>query len=169
MLRSPTGRSSSARQRFLIARKRLAQATAEQGILLQIDPKALKFFQNTKLANDIMMTALTLQHGNPQLLDMPPFGLYCSLVMPVSREVVGILASAMSAFPANCARLLTHRAPTPFFSSQLRRDLCFQKGHEYPLSGLQGGFFDLFLDGLNDFFAFFPDDFGIGNGYTHGG
>lgn len=49
----------------------LAQTTAKKGVLLQVHPKPLKFLQNTELANDIMMTVLTLQHGNPQLIDMP--------------------------------------------------------------------------------------------------
>ncbi len=78
-----------------------------------------------------MMIALTLQHGNRQLRDRSQFCLQCSLVMPVSRELIGILASTMSAFPVDFAPLTTHKARTPFFSSSFRGYFRFQTGHQY--------------------------------------
>lgn len=80
--------------------------------------------------------------------------------MPVSRELIGILAAAVPAFPINLAGLTTHHPLTPFFPSELSRYLCFQTGREYLLSYLQNGFFYLFLDFLDDLFALFPDDLG---------
>ena len=145
----------------------LAQTTTKEGILLQIHPQPLKFLQNAKPTHHIMMTALTLQHGNGQLLDMSPFGLHSPSVMAVSCELIGILASTMPTLPVTLARLLPHGAPTAFFASQLGRYLRFQKGHDDLLGGLYHGFFDLLLDGLKDFFTGFPDDSVDGNGYTH--
>ncbi len=146
----------------------LAQATPEKGILVHIYPKPLKFLQNTELANDIMMTVLALQHGDPQMIDMPQFGLQRSLVMPVSRELMSILTAALSAFPVNFAGLLTRLTWTAFFPSSFCRYFCFQTGHYSSLACLQSGFFDLFLDCFNDLFAFFPFDTGWRNCSTHG-
>jgi hypothetical protein len=114
----------------------LAQTTAEQGILLQVHPKPLKFLQDTKATRHIMMTALTLQHRNRQLLDMSPFCLERSSVMAVSRELIGVLASTLSTLPVTFARRLTHRAPTAFFASQFGRYLRFEKGIDDLLGGL---------------------------------
>jgi hypothetical protein len=110
--------------------------TAEQGILLQVNPKPLKFLQHTKPTHHLMMTTLTLQHGNGQLLDMSPCCLERWAVMPVSGELSGILTVTLSTWPVNFTRLLTHQVWTSFFSSQFGRYLRFEKGRDDLLGGL---------------------------------
>jgi hypothetical protein len=144
----------------------LAQTTAKKGIVLPIDPTSLKFLQHTELTNDIMRTVLTRTHGNPHMIDLSSFCLHCSSIMPVSCELIGILASAMCAFPINLARLTTFSRLIPFFSSSLSRSLHFQTGHDYLVRCLHNGFFSLLLDSVDDLFALFPLDVGSGNGST---
>ena len=52
----------------------LAQATAKEDLLIHIEPKASVFFQDRIGADDIVSTALALQHWDLQPLYVPPPG-----------------------------------------------------------------------------------------------
>jgi hypothetical protein len=134
----------------------LPQATAKEGILLEISPKPLRLLQESKPANHIVMAALTLHPRNLQRLKVTVPGFHIPFRMPVSREVMGILASTMPTFPVNFLLMATGSALLSFFSSQLRRHFCFQAGAQHLFHGLSRSFLHLFLHVLNDFLAVFP-------------
>src|SRR5207302_515890 len=71
------------------------QPAAQDDILVQIEPEALIFLQDRKVADHIMATLLTFQHRHPQLLDAAPARLQTATIMPIPCEVLGILATTL--------------------------------------------------------------------------
>jgi hypothetical protein len=114
----------------------LPQAAASEGILLEIYPKPLILLQESKRTNHIVMAALTLHQRNLPRVKVTVPGFQIPLIMPVSREVMGILASTMPTFPVNFLLMATGSAVLSFFSSQLRRHFCFQAGAQHLFNGL---------------------------------
>src|SRR5207237_5263535 len=84
----------------------LAEPTAKEHVLIQIQPKAPLFLEDGVGANDVMPTALAFQHGNLQSIHMPPTRFQCSAIMSIPRELVGVATPTVSAIPVNFADLL---------------------------------------------------------------
>lgn len=114
-----------------------------------------------------MTTALTLQHGNAQSLEMSPSRLHIPPVVSISQELIGVLASTMPTFPLNFALLTPDMACFSFFPSQLAFYFGFSTSFEDLLDRLQCGLFGLSLDFFDDFFALFPLSGLDGNVSTH--
>ena len=132
----PNGTSQLTAPPLFDCSQTLPQATAKEGILLEIDPKPLILLQQSKRTNHIVMAALTFHHRNGQRLKVTVPCFQIPLIMAVSREVIGILASTMPTFPVNFSLMAPGSAGLSFFSSQLRRHFCFQAGAQHLFNGL---------------------------------
>jgi hypothetical protein len=95
----------------------LTQTTTEEHVLLQIDPKSLKFLEDTEGANHIVVALLALQHGHLQMSHLSPSRLQIPSIISISRKLIGILASAISTLPVNLACLAPDVAIFSFFPS----------------------------------------------------
>lgn len=97
----------------------LPQAAAKKGILLQIDPKPLILLQESKGTKHIVMVALARQQRDVQVLNVTISGFQIPFIMPISRELIGILASTISTGPVTCSLITPDSAWLSFFSFQL--------------------------------------------------
>jgi hypothetical protein len=131
----------------------LTESTAKEHILIHIQPKALKLLQDREVRNHIVLTVLAFQHGHLQIIEMTPACFQAPTVMPITRKLVGIRASALPTVPINLACLRTHPSWFSFLPAQFRRHLFFEKGGEHWLDRHQGGSFRLLLYFLQHVFA----------------
>jgi hypothetical protein len=119
----------------------LAQPTAKEHPLIQIQPKASVFLQDRIVTDHIVPTPLTLHHRHLQSFDLSPSGLERTTIMPISREVVGILTPTMTALPIDLADVSTHPPWTAWPPTQFGRHFGFTKLREQRSDRFNGGFF----------------------------
>src|SRR6266481_3024477 len=95
----------------------LARPTTPQDILIQIQPKSVMFLQNLEITDHIMLTFLTFQHGDLQLLDLSPACLQFTSIVAVPCEIIRISASTVFTLPMNFSWLIAYLTRCPFLSS----------------------------------------------------
>jgi hypothetical protein len=132
----------------------LAQATAKEHILIQIQPKTLEFLDDCPIDHHVVQALLAFQHRDLQVLQLTPPRFQVPTVMPITGELVGITTATRPALPINAARLPTYPSRFAFPSTQLGGQFFFQKGAQDGLDGPQSGGFGLGLHLLKDAFPF---------------
>jgi len=132
----------------------LAQTTAEEHVLIQIQPEALIFLPDRKVSHDIMLAALAFQHRHLHVIQMSPSRFQAAAIMSVASKLIGIGATAMSAVPVDLTWLQADLACRTLFTPQFGRDFLFQKRLQYRPHGRFGCCLCLALHLLQDCFAF---------------
>src|SRR5256884_3974164 len=133
----------------------LATPTTPEGILRQIHPKSLILLNNGIIADHIMLTALTFQHGHMQVFNDSPACLQLTPIMAIPDELVGITAPTMLAFPVDGSLLALGLPWLAFLSSQLGCHLRFHHLSHHLSNCLLSHFLHVALDLLQDRFPFF--------------
>src|SRR5260370_445705 len=110
----------------------LTTPTTPEGILRQIHPKSLILLNNGIIADHIMLTALTFQHGHMQVFNDSPACLQLTPIMAISDELVGITAPTMLAFPVDGSLLALSLPWLAFLSPQFRCHLRFHHLSHHP-------------------------------------
>lgn len=147
----------------------LTPSTAEEHVVIPIQPEALLFLQDAELTDPIVLTLLALQHGDLHVLHVPPSRFQRSFVVPLSGELMGIAAPTVATPPVDLVLLAADLAAGSFFPAQFESHFRFQKCGQDGFDGLPGRCFGLLLHGFDDRLAFFPLEMLAQNGYTHTG
>jgi hypothetical protein len=111
-------------------------------------------FHDGKMRDNVMLTALTFQHGDAQTLQMPLPCLQGTTIMTVTSELVSIAPPTPCTLPVERTWLATHLRRTALEASELRGNFLLQKFLEHLGHPFDNDLVHPALDGLQDSLAF---------------